>query len=177
MDLEGGSIESPRVRVGWLNRVAGVMAVVLMVAHSAPSFAAGDAAHGATVYRQCMICHSLDKNGIGPSHHNVFGRAAGSVANYTCSAALKTSNIVWNETTLDQWLANPQALVPGTKMMFSVDNAQDRADVIAFSRKRREPICRALRPAKNDTIVGLFPDSNSSAQTPITILAKRVTHP
>ena len=136
MDLEVGSMESPRMRVGWLNRVASAMAVVLVVAHAAPSFAAGDAAHGATVYRQCMICHALDKNGIGPSHHNVFGRAAGSVANYTYSAALKTSNIVWNEATLDQWLVNPQALVPGTKMMFSVDNAQDRADVIAFLKEK-----------------------------------------
>ena len=136
MNPEVGGTERPRVRVGGLNRVASAMAVVLVVAHSAPSFAAGDAAHGATVYRQCMICHSLDKNGIGPSHHNVFGRAAGSVANYTYSAALKASNIVWNEATLDQWLANPQALVPGTKMMFAVDNAQDRADVIAFLKEK-----------------------------------------
>ena len=136
MDLVDGGTENARGRVGGLKRAASVMAVVLVVAHAAPSFAAGDAAHGATVYRQCMICHSLDKNGIGPSHHNVFGRAAGSVANYTYSAALKTSNIVWNEATLDQWLANPQALVPGTKMMFSVDNAHDRADVIAFLKEK-----------------------------------------
>ncbi len=136
MDLEAGSTESPRVRVGGFNRAARAMAVALVVAHSAPSLAAGDAAHGAMVYRQCMICHSLDKNGIGPSHRNVFGRAAGSVANYNYSAALKASSIVWNETTLDQWLANPQALVPGTKMMFSVDNAQDRADVIAFLKEK-----------------------------------------
>jgi cytochrome c len=136
MELDVGSIESQRVRVGRLNRAASVMTVVLVVAHAAPAFAAGDAAHGATVYRQCMICHALDKNGIGPSHHNVFGRAAGSVANYNYSAPLKASNIVWNETTLDQWLANPQALVPGTKMMFSVDNAQDRADVIAFLKEK-----------------------------------------
>jgi cytochrome c len=136
MDLEVGSTESPRVHVGGLNRAASAMAVVLAVAHSAPSFAAGDAAHGATVYHQCMICHSLDKNGIGPSHRNVFGRAAGSTPNYSYSAALKASNIVWNDTTLDQWLINPQALVPGTKMMFSVDDAQDRADVIAFLKER-----------------------------------------
>ena len=136
MDPIVGSIESPRVRAGGLNRAARAIAVALAVAHSAPSFAAGDAAHGATVYRQCMICHSLDKNGIGPSHRNVFGRTAGSVANYSYSAALKASNIVWSETTLDQWLANPQALVPGTKMMFSVDNAQDRADVIAFLKEK-----------------------------------------
>jgi cytochrome c len=136
MDLIADGAESARGRVGGLKRAAGAMAVVLAVAHSAPSFAAGDAAHGAAVYRQCMICHALDKNGIGPSHHNVFGRAAGSVANYSYSAALKASNIVWNETTLDQWLANPQALVPGTKMMFAVDNAQDRADVIAFLKEK-----------------------------------------
>jgi cytochrome c len=128
--------ESPRWRIGGLNRAASAMAVLLVVAHSAPSHAAGDAAHGATVYRQCMICHSLDKNGIGPSHRNVFGRTAGSAANYNYSAALKASNIVWNETTLDQWLSNPQALVPGTKMMFAVDNAQDRADVIAFLKEK-----------------------------------------
>jgi cytochrome c len=120
------------------SRAANAMAVAvaLAIGHSAPGLAAGDAAHGATVYHQCMICHSLDKNGIGPSHRNVFGRAAGSAPNYNYSAALKASSIVWNESTLDQWLANPQALVPGTKMMFSVDNVQDRADVIAFLKEK-----------------------------------------
>src|ERR1700730_837529 len=132
MDLEVGSIESPRVHAGRLNQAASAIAVALVVAHSAPSFAAGGAAPGAAVYRQCMIWHSLDKNGIGPSHRNVFGRTAGSVANYSYSAALKASNIVWSETTLDQWLPNPQALVTGIKMTCSVANAQDRADVIAF---------------------------------------------
>src|SRR5580658_3951213 len=136
MDPVTGGTESARGRVGGLRRRASAMAVVLAVAHSAPSFAAGDAAHGATVYRQCMICHSLDKNSIGPNHRNVFGRTAGSVANYNYSAALKASNIVWNETTLDQWLTNPQALVPGTKMMFSVGDAQDRADVIVFLKEK-----------------------------------------
>jgi cytochrome c len=136
MEPKVGSTKRLRARNGGANRVASAMAVVLVLAHSAPSYAAGDAAHGATVYHQCMICHSLDKNGIGPSHRNVFGRVAGSVANYNYSAALKASNIVWNETTLDQWLADPQALVPGTKMMFSVDNAQDRADVIAFLKEK-----------------------------------------
>ena len=50
MDLVDGGTESARRRVGGLKRAAGVMAVVLVVAHSAPGFAAGDAAHGATVY-------------------------------------------------------------------------------------------------------------------------------
>ena len=138
MDLNASSTTSPRARIGGPVRAVSAIAVavVLAVAHSPSGFAAGDAAHGATVYRQCMICHSLDKNGIGPSHRNVFGRAAGSAPNYSYSAALKASNIVWNDMSLDQWLINPQALVPGTKMMFSLDDAQDRADVIAFLKEK-----------------------------------------
>jgi cytochrome c len=138
MDAKVGRIESLRACVDEPNRAASAMAiaVVLALGHSTPSFAAGDPDHGAKVYRQCMICHSLDKNGIGPSHRDVFGRTAGSVPDYSYSAALKGSNIVWNETTLDHWLTNPQALVPGTKMMFSVGDAQDRADVIAFLKEK-----------------------------------------
>jgi cytochrome c len=129
MDAKVGRIERLRACLGG-PRAAGAMAiaVVLALGHSAPSFAAG--------YHQCMICHSLDKNGIGPSHRDVFGRRAGSVPDYSYSVALKGSNIVWDETALDHWLTNPQALVPGTKMMFSVGNAQDRADVIAFLKEK-----------------------------------------
>jgi cytochrome c len=150
MGSKVGNTENLRACMCRPNRPAGAMAVavVLAIVHSAPSFAAGDAAHGATVYRQCMICHSLDKNGIGPNHRNVFGRAAGGVANYSYSAALKASNLVWNETTLDRWLANPQALVPGTKMMFSVDDAQDRADVIAFLKEKAASDLSSAAPAE-----------------------------
>jgi cytochrome c len=138
MNAKVGRTESRCARVGGPNRAAGAMAVavVLALGHSAPSFAAGDPDHGAKVYHECMICHSLDKNGIGPSHRDVFGRTAGSVPDYSYSAALKGSSIVWNETTLDHWLTNPQALVPGTKMMFSVGDAQDRADVIAYLKEK-----------------------------------------
>jgi cytochrome c len=120
------------------NRVVNTMAliVVLAVGYPASSFASGDAEHGATIYHQCMICHALDKNEIGPRHRDVFGRKAGNLPDYGYSAALKAANIVWDETTLDQWLTNPQALVPGTKMMFSLGNAQDRADVIAFLKEK-----------------------------------------
>jgi cytochrome c len=127
-----------RARIGQRNRAtaltAGVIAVA--IAHSAPSFASGDVAHGETVYQDCMICHSLDKNEIGPKHRNVFGRKAGTVPGYEYSAALKASTIVWNEATLDEWLTDPQAVVPGTKMIFSVDDARDRADVIAFLKEK-----------------------------------------
>jgi cytochrome c len=138
MEVKFGRDESLRGRVGGYNRVtiAVALAVMLAVGHSAPSFASGDAAHGAKVYQDCMLCHSLDKNEIGPQHRGVFGRKAGSVPGYDYSAALKTADIVWNETTLDKWLSDPQAFVPGTKMLFSLDDAQDRADVIAFLKEK-----------------------------------------
>ena len=130
--------ESLRIRLGGHGRATIVAAVtaILSAVHSASSFAAGDVAHGAKVYQDCMICHSLDKNEIGPRHRNVFGSKAGSVQDYDYSAALKTSNVTWNETTLDRWLTDPQTFVPGTKMFFSVEDAQDRADVIAYLKEK-----------------------------------------
>ena len=138
MQVGFGHSERALARFGGRGRASFVtaLAAMLVVQHAAPSFAAGDAAQGAKVYQDCMICHSLDKNEIGPMHRDVFGRKAGSVPGYDYSAALKASNIVWNDTTLDNWLADPQALVPGTKMTFSVDDAQDRADVITFLKEK-----------------------------------------
>ncbi|MGD9538322.1 MAG: cytochrome c family protein [Alphaproteobacteria bacterium] len=92
----------------------------------------GDPARGAKVYERCEGCHSLDANRVGPLHRSVVGRKAGTVPGYGYSPALAGSGIVWDETTLDAWLANPAKLVPGTKMGFRLKDAQDRADVIAF---------------------------------------------
>jgi cytochrome c len=103
--------------------------------HGQPALAA-DPVHGQQVYKTCLICHSLEKNGAGPKHAGVFGRTAGTVPDYRYSVALQKSGIVWNAETLDQWLADPQAMVPGTKMFFAVDSARDRADVIEFLREK-----------------------------------------
>jgi cytochrome c len=97
---------------------------------------AGDAARGETLYEACQDCHSLDKNDVGPRHRGVFGRKAASLPDYDYSDALKSANIVWNEETLDKWLTDPQAVAPGAKMFFHLDNPQDRADVIAYLRER-----------------------------------------
>ena len=101
-----------------------------------PALAGGDAARGEQLYEACQDCHSLDKNDVGPRHRGVFGRKAGSLADYSYSDALKSANIVWDEETLDRWLTDPQAFVPGVRMFFHLPNAQDRADVIAFLKER-----------------------------------------
>jgi cytochrome c len=92
----------------------------------------GDPAHGKTLYQACQACHSIDDNDLGPKHRGVVGRRAGSVADYNYSLALRNSGLTWDPTTLDRWLSNPSALVPGTKMYFKIDDAQTRADIIAY---------------------------------------------
>jgi cytochrome c len=92
----------------------------------------GDSSHGKALYQGCQACHSVDENDLGPKHRGVIGRPAGSVQDYNYSAALKNSGLTWDEPTLDRWLTNPSALVPGTKMFFKIDDAQARADIIAY---------------------------------------------
>ena len=93
----------------------------------------GDAAHGKELYQAlCSSCHSFPYNGTGPAHEGVVGRKAGGREDYQYSAALKAANFVWNEVTLDAWLADPERMVPGQKMGGKVPAAQDRADLIAY---------------------------------------------
>ena len=82
-----------------------------------------------------MACHSLDTNRVGPLHRGVYGRKAGSVPDFAYSAALTSSPIVWSDTTLNRWLTDPEALIPGQRMNIRVLSADDRADLIAFLRR------------------------------------------
>jgi cytochrome c len=106
-------------------------------APSAASALHGNADHGKALYQGCEACHSVDENDLGPKHRGVVGRKAGSVADYSYSAALKGSGITWTEPMLDRWLTNPSVLVPGTKMFFKVDDPQSRADIIAYLKQLR----------------------------------------
>ena len=114
-----------------------MLAAASVYAAAAPDKPAGDPAHGKTVYQVCMGCHSLDEDDVGPRHRGVVGRTAGSVPGYAYSPALRNSHIVWDRDSLDRWLTNPQALVPGAKMFFAMPNQQDRADVIAYLAEQR----------------------------------------
>ncbi len=97
----------------------------------------GDPVHGKALYQACSGCHSLDENDVGPKHRGVVGRHAGVVPGYNYSPALKTSGLVWTPANLDRWLTNPQALVPGARMFFSLRDPQSRADVIAYLGEQR----------------------------------------
>ncbi|MES2019693.1 MAG: c-type cytochrome [Pseudomonadota bacterium] len=98
---------------------------------------AGDPVAGRTLYQACTGCHSLDENDVGPRHRGVVGRKAGTVPGYAYSAVLRTSGMVWTPANLDRWLTNPQKVVPGAKMYFSVANPKQRADIIAYLAQQR----------------------------------------
>lgn len=115
-----------------------VVRLVLAIAALSPSaaFAAGNAEHGAEVFRACAVCHSTKagEHLTGPSLSDVWGRKAGTAKGFQrYSEAMKRSGITWNAATLDKWLTSPDAFVHGTSMTFpGLRNNHDREDVIAY---------------------------------------------
>ena len=81
-----------------------------------------------------MPCHAKDKtNGTGPGLLGVIGRHAGLIPGFRNSRAMKNSNIVWDEKSLDAFIAAPQKAVPGTTMPFAgIPRGQERTDLIAY---------------------------------------------
>ena len=100
----------------------------------------GDAVPGRVFFQQnCATCHAdaLGPGNLaimrqGPSLVGVFGRRAGSLPNFSFTNALSGSEITWNSTTLDRYLANPTTNVPGTTMPVTVTDSNDRLNVIAY---------------------------------------------
>lgn len=122
--------------VGYGNLSANDAPSLKMEEH-APSVAEVD--KGRELYqRRCGACHSIDANRIGPKHRNVFGRKAGSEPDYNYSGALAQSELIWNEQTLDQWLTNPEATIPGQKMGYRLSNAEERKAIIAYLRSQSQ---------------------------------------
>jgi cytochrome c len=95
----------------------------------------GDAARGEKRFEECVACHALARGteSVGPSLYGVIGRKAGEGGEFRYSPALKRSGITWTAQSLDQFIAEPQAIVPGNRMPFAgVTDAAARADLIAY---------------------------------------------
>jgi len=99
---------------------------------------AADIGAGQAQFNRCKICHSLEagKNIVGPSLHGLFGRKSGTADNFTYSAAMTDSGIVWNDETLAKYLRDPKQVVPGGKMAFpGLKDDQQMADLLAYLRQ------------------------------------------
>jgi len=112
-----------------------VFVALFMAAGLAPA-SAQDAAAGEKVFALCKACHQVGdnaKNAVGPVLNGLFGRKAGSVDSYSYSEANKKSGITWDEATFSEYIKDPKAKVPGTKMAFAgVKDEQKIKDLIAY---------------------------------------------
>ena len=98
--------------------------------------AQADVTKGQAVFNKCVACHTIDKgapNQLGPNLWGMLGEPIGKGHGFAFSEALASKGGTWTWTTMSDWLANPKAFAPGTKMTFAgISNDQDRANVIAF---------------------------------------------
>ena len=97
-----------------------------------------DLDNGEAQVAQCRACHVLTKGGgnaVGPNLYGVFGRKAGTAPGFSYSPGLKATGIMWDAPSIDHWIANPRAVVAGTKMSFAgLEKPTDRRDVVAYLR-------------------------------------------
>jgi cytochrome c len=119
----------------------------LVFAAAALAFSAGtsqaqDVAAGEQSFRKCLPCHAIGPNAqnkIGPVLNGLDGRKAGTIPSYNYSEANKNSGIVWNEETFKEYIRNPMAKVPGTKMAFAgIRNDKEIADLWAYLKQFNE---------------------------------------
>ena len=110
--------------------------VALLVIAGAGEASAQDAAAGEKVFSTCKLCHQIGenaKNAVGPVLNGVIGRKAGSVPGYSYSDANKNSGITWDEATFREYIKDPKAKVPGTKMAYAgLKDEQKINDLVAF---------------------------------------------
>jgi cytochrome c len=108
----------------------------VMIAASAGAASAQDAAKGEHAFNLCRPCHQIGdgaKNGVGPELNGLDGRHSGSAPGYPYSDANLKSGIVWNETAFKQYIKDPKAMVPGTKMFFAgISNPHEIDDLWAY---------------------------------------------
>lgn len=115
-----------------------VWAAALVLLLPAGAAAAADVKKGEELYGRCVACHALEYDRVGPRHCGLLGRRAGAVKGFAYSDAMQRSGLIWNEKTLDRFLADPMKAVPGTTMTYAgVPDAKERADLIAYLKLKR----------------------------------------
>jgi cytochrome c len=111
--------------------IAAAAGAVMIQTAGMGSAQAQDAAKGKQVFNLCFPCHSIGPgaaNKVGPELNGLDGRHSGTAPGFDYSDANKKSGIVWNEATFKQYIKNPSAMVPGTKMPFAGIKEQQRID-------------------------------------------------
>jgi cytochrome c len=110
--------------------------VVIATAAASSAALAQDAAAGETSFKKCLPCHAIGegaKNKIGPELNGLNGRKSGTAEGYSYSEANKNSGITWDEATFKDYIRDPKARIPSTKMVFAgIKNEKEVADLWAY---------------------------------------------
>lgn len=113
-----------------------LMISALVLTASSAVAVAGDVEAGQTSFKKCLPCHDVGetaKNKVGPVLNGLAGRKSGSVAGYNYSEPNKNSGIVWSEATFKEYIKDPKAKIPGTKMVFpGIKNDKEADDLWSF---------------------------------------------
>ncbi|MCU4181660.1 c-type cytochrome [Bosea sp. BH3] len=116
-----------------------LLSLALLPALIAQPAAAQDAAAGERAFAKCRACHQVGetaRNIVGPELNGLIGRHSGTAEGYSYSAANKNSGLTWDEATFTDYIKDPKAKIPGTKMIFpGIKNEKEIRDLIAFFRQ------------------------------------------
>ena len=114
----------------------GLIVASAVIAVSAGSALAQDLAAGENSFKKCLPCHSVGadaKNKVGPLLNGLDGRKSGTIEGYNYTEANKNSGITWGDVTFAEYITDPRAKIPGTKMVFAgIKNEKERGDLWAY---------------------------------------------
>ena len=110
--------------------------MILTVTATASAAMAQDVAAGKSSFNKCLACHAIGegaKNKVGPELNGLDGRHSGSAPDYNYSDANKNSGITWNKEQFLEYIKDPKAKIPGTKMIFAgIKNEKEANDLWAY---------------------------------------------
>ena len=105
----------------------------LLIVLNASAVAQADSQNGKVVFEACLACHTERPDALGPNLRGVFGRKAATLEDYRYSNPMKRANLVWDETNLREYIADPQTKVKGNRMPFGgLSDSKDLDDVVAY---------------------------------------------
>jgi cytochrome c len=114
-----------------------------LLAELPPAYQSADLDNGEAKFAICKTCHTAAQGGgnmTGPNLYGVFGRKAGTAPGFAYSDGLRALGVTWDADKISQWIANPRAMVSGTKMTYiGMQNPKDRTDVVAYLKTVSSP--------------------------------------
>jgi cytochrome c len=113
-----------------------ICAAIAVAASAAPALAQADLAAGEQSFKKCLPCHSVGedaKNKVGPVLNGLDARKSGTIEGYNYTDANKNSGITWDEAVFKEYITDPRAKIPGTKMVFAgIKSETERANLWAY---------------------------------------------